>query len=36
VVERRVAERLDRSPVAVDPATLDLPASDHDPESVHA
>jgi lipoyl(octanoyl) transferase len=35
-VERRLAERLDRSPVAVDPATLDLPASDHDPESVHA
>jgi hypothetical protein len=35
-VERRLAERLDRSPVAVDPATLDLPAADHDPESVHA
>src|SRR5512132_1855587 len=35
-VERRLAERLDRSPVAVDPATLDLPAEDCDPETVHA
>jgi hypothetical protein len=36
VVERYLAERLDRTPVPVDPATLDLPASDHDPETVHA
>ena len=35
-VERRLAERLDRSLVAVDPATLDLPAEDYDPETVHA
>jgi lipoate-protein ligase B len=35
-VERRLAERLERSPVAVDPATLDLPAEDCDPETVHA
>ena len=35
-VERRLAERLDRSPVPVDAATLDPPAEDHDPESVHA
>ncbi|HYN17386.1 MAG TPA: hypothetical protein VEY96_04795, partial [Actinomycetes bacterium] len=35
-VERHLAERLDRTAVAVDPATLDLPAEDHDPESVHA
>jgi lipoyl(octanoyl) transferase len=36
LVERRLAERLERAPVPVDPATLDLPASDHDPESVNA
>ena len=24
------------TPVPVDPATLDLPAEDHDPETVHA
>ena len=36
VVEHHLAERLDRTPVPVDPATLDLPASDHDPETVHA
>ena len=36
VAERALAERLERTPVPVDPATLDLPASDHDPESVHA
>src|SRR4029453_14992605 len=35
-VERRLAERLERSPVAVDSATLDLPAEDCDPETVHA
>jgi lipoyl(octanoyl) transferase len=35
-VERRLAERLERSPVGVDPATLDLPAEDCDPETVHA
>ena len=35
-VERHLAERLERAPVAVDPATLDLPAFDHDPETVHA
>jgi lipoyl(octanoyl) transferase len=35
-VERHLAERLERAPVAVDPATLDLPASDHAPETVHA
>jgi hypothetical protein len=34
--ERYLAERLERTPVAVDPATLDLPAEDHDPETVHA
>ena len=36
VVERRLAERLERTPIPVDPATLDLPAEDHDPETVHA
>jgi lipoyl(octanoyl) transferase len=36
LVERRLAERLERAPVPVDPATLDLPAEDHDPESVNA
>jgi lipoyl(octanoyl) transferase len=36
LVERRLAERLERTPVPVDPATLDLPAEDYDPESVHA
>jgi lipoyl(octanoyl) transferase len=36
VVERRLAERLERAPVVVDPATLDLPAEDYDPETVHA
>ena len=35
-VERHLAARLDRTPVAVDPATLDLPAEDYDPETVHA
>ena len=36
VVERQLAERLERTLVQVDPATLDLPAEDHDPETVHA
>jgi lipoyl(octanoyl) transferase len=36
LVERRLAERLERSPVPVDPATLGLPAEDHDAETVHA
>jgi hypothetical protein len=36
VAERQLAERLERSPVLVDPATLDLPAEDYHPESVHA
>ena len=36
LVERRLAEHLERTPVAVDPATLDPLAEDHDPESVHA
>jgi lipoyl(octanoyl) transferase len=36
MVERQLAERLDRTPVLVDPATLDLPAQDYDPETVHA
>jgi lipoyl(octanoyl) transferase len=36
VVERQLAERLDRTPILVDPATLDLPAQDYDPETVHA
>jgi lipoyl(octanoyl) transferase len=36
VVERRLAERLARTPIPVDPATLDLPAEDYDPETVHA
>ena len=36
VAERALAERLERSPVPVDPATLDLPAEDYDPETVHA
>jgi hypothetical protein len=36
VVERQLAERLDRTPVLVDAATLDLPAQDYDPETVHA
>jgi lipoyl(octanoyl) transferase len=36
LVERRLAERLGRTPIPVDPATLDLPAEDHDPETVHA
>src|SRR5918995_1886725 len=34
VVERRLAERLARTPIPVDPATLDLPAEDYDPETV--
>src|ERR671911_697159 len=34
VVERQLAERLERTPVLVDPATLDLPAEDYDPETV--
>jgi lipoyl(octanoyl) transferase len=36
VVEGKLAERLERTPVPVNPATLDLPAEDHDPETVHA
>jgi len=36
LAERALAQRLERSPVAVDPATLDLPAEDYDPETVHA
>jgi len=36
LVERRLAERLERALVLVDPATLELPAEDHDPETVHA
>ena len=36
VAERALAERLERAPVTVDPATLDLPAEDYDPETVHA
>jgi lipoyl(octanoyl) transferase len=36
LVERRLAERLGRRPVPVDPATLELPAQDHHPETVHA
>jgi lipoyl(octanoyl) transferase len=36
VAERHLAERLGRTPVPVDPATLELPAEDHDPETVHA
>ena len=35
LAERALAERLERSPVPVDPATLDLPAEDYDPETVH-
>jgi lipoyl(octanoyl) transferase len=36
LVERRLAERLGRVPVPVDPATLELPAEDHHPETVNA
>jgi lipoyl(octanoyl) transferase len=36
LVERRLAERLERVPVPVDAATLELPAEDHHPETVHA
>jgi lipoyl(octanoyl) transferase len=36
VVERHLAGRLGRTAVPVDPATLELPAEDHDPETVHA
>jgi lipoyl(octanoyl) transferase len=36
VAERALAERLERAPIPVDPATLDLPAEDYDPETVHA
>jgi hypothetical protein len=36
VAERQLAERLERTPVPVDPATLDLPAEDYHPETVHA
>jgi lipoyl(octanoyl) transferase len=36
LVERRLAVRLGRRPVPVDPATLELPAQDHHPETVHA
>jgi lipoate-protein ligase B len=32
LVERHLAERLGRAPVAVDAATLDLPADDYRPE----
>ena len=35
LAERALAQRLERSPVPVDPATLDLPAEDYDPETVH-
>jgi lipoyl(octanoyl) transferase len=35
-VERRLGERLGRTPIPVDPATLELPAEDYDPEPVHA
>jgi lipoyl(octanoyl) transferase len=35
LVEARLAQRLEREPVPVDLATLDLPATDH-PERVHA
>jgi lipoyl(octanoyl) transferase len=35
-VERRLGQRLGRTPVPVDPATLELPAEDYDPERVHA
>jgi lipoyl(octanoyl) transferase len=35
-VERHLAERLQRFPSPVDPATLELPAEDHHPETVHA
>jgi lipoate-protein ligase B len=35
-VERRLGERLERTPFPVDPATLELPAEDYDPEAVHA
>src|SRR5918992_3164567 len=34
VVERQLAGRLERTLVQVDPATLDLPAEDYDPETV--
>jgi lipoyl(octanoyl) transferase len=36
LVAAGLAGRLDREPVAVDLATLDLPATDHHPERVHA
>jgi len=36
LAERALAERLERALVAVDPATLDLPAEDYHPETVHA
>ncbi|HZA82909.1 MAG TPA: lipoyl(octanoyl) transferase LipB [Actinomycetes bacterium] len=36
LVERRLAARLGRRRVPVDPATLELPAQDHHPETVHA
>jgi lipoyl(octanoyl) transferase len=36
LVEARLAQRLEREPVPVDLATLDLPATDHHPERVHA
>jgi lipoyl(octanoyl) transferase len=35
-VERHLGQRLARMPIPVDPATLELPAEDHDPEIVHA
>jgi lipoyl(octanoyl) transferase len=36
LVEARLAQRLEREPLPVDLATLDLPATDHHPERVHA
>jgi lipoyl(octanoyl) transferase len=36
VAERHLAERLQRSRLPVDPATLELPAEDYHPETVHA
>jgi lipoate-protein ligase B len=34
--EHHLAERLGRTPLSVDAATLELPAEDYDPETVHA
>jgi hypothetical protein len=36
VAEGQLAERLARTPVLVDLVTLDLPAEDYHPETVHA